>query len=401
MARRGRTPIYGRVTAHVQQLIVRKGLRPGDALPSERTLAKQLGVSYVTVRRGLDVLVEAGTVQRFVGRGTFVAQPPSAAEPSFTDAPNAVARAAEGASGGRRTVILAVDRVLAHLPSVGYALAGMRQVFPQDDVCVELVEFKPRHFQDLYDRILRHRPVAGLVVQGWLEDAEIAMLNEQRLPFVMGHTASAIGRGCPSVALDYGELIRQAVHEAYRFGHRQLAYIRWTSLQPMPPVPDYFGLACRMHGLHDTASRTALLLREATVGYGDDISTQPTDPAAIDLTPHRQTLDEATCIITSDEVIASALMSDLAARGRSVPDDVSIISLHDFTPHVHRVPLAAPNSPVELAHIFREAAIMLEAFMAGHPPTDVDRRHRCSIVFKASLANAPAERAAAGPTVAR
>lgn len=44
----------------------------GDALPSEDVLANQFKVSRVTVRRALLDLVQAGTVVRQQGRGTFV-----------------------------------------------------------------------------------------------------------------------------------------------------------------------------------------------------------------------------------------------------------------------------------------------------------------------------------------
>ena len=42
-------------------------------LPGERTLAKQLGVSYMTVRKAVDHLVAAGLLYRVPAKGTFVA----------------------------------------------------------------------------------------------------------------------------------------------------------------------------------------------------------------------------------------------------------------------------------------------------------------------------------------
>lgn len=48
-------------------------LRPGDQLPPEPTLAKQLGVSRSTLREGLRMFVERGILVRRHGVGTFVA----------------------------------------------------------------------------------------------------------------------------------------------------------------------------------------------------------------------------------------------------------------------------------------------------------------------------------------
>ena len=51
------------------------GLAPHDPLPSERTLMTTYGVSRMTVRRALSLLVDDGLVYRRRGSGTYVADP--------------------------------------------------------------------------------------------------------------------------------------------------------------------------------------------------------------------------------------------------------------------------------------------------------------------------------------
>ena len=46
----------------------------GDALPSEKKLATEFGVSRMTLRKAVDLLIEWGLVRRCHGSGTFVAQ---------------------------------------------------------------------------------------------------------------------------------------------------------------------------------------------------------------------------------------------------------------------------------------------------------------------------------------
>ena len=50
-------------------------LEVGDAIPSERLLGVDLGVSRLTVRAALDELVREGRLTRRRGAGTFVAEP--------------------------------------------------------------------------------------------------------------------------------------------------------------------------------------------------------------------------------------------------------------------------------------------------------------------------------------
>ncbi|GAA1072426.1 GntR family transcriptional regulator [Tsukamurella spumae] len=53
------------------------GLAPGSALPSERQLCEEYGVSRITVREALRQLVAEGTLVRIRGKGTFVADRPA------------------------------------------------------------------------------------------------------------------------------------------------------------------------------------------------------------------------------------------------------------------------------------------------------------------------------------
>jgi len=65
---------YVRLGRALHNLIEAGQLRPGQALPSERDLATQLGLSRVTVRRALAGLVRAGLLDQRHGAGTFVAE---------------------------------------------------------------------------------------------------------------------------------------------------------------------------------------------------------------------------------------------------------------------------------------------------------------------------------------
>jgi GntR family transcriptional regulator len=66
----------------VLDLIERLGV--GEAIPSERQLSGELGVSRLTVRAALDDLVREGFLERRHGAGTFVSEPKIAQELTMT-----------------------------------------------------------------------------------------------------------------------------------------------------------------------------------------------------------------------------------------------------------------------------------------------------------------------------
>jgi GntR family transcriptional regulator len=65
-------PLWAQIEASLRARISSGELGPGDRLPAERDLARDLGVSRMTVRQALGALADAGLVERGVGRGTFI-----------------------------------------------------------------------------------------------------------------------------------------------------------------------------------------------------------------------------------------------------------------------------------------------------------------------------------------
>ena len=65
-------PIYEQITSQIKEMIMKGELKPGDALPSMRKLAKDLHVSLITTQRAYDDLGEDGFIQTVPAKGTFV-----------------------------------------------------------------------------------------------------------------------------------------------------------------------------------------------------------------------------------------------------------------------------------------------------------------------------------------
>ncbi|MDQ1231153.1 GntR family transcriptional regulator [Sphingomonas sp. SORGH_AS_0879] len=82
------TPLYLQLAQSLREHIDGGGIDPGSALPSERELSEMVGLSRVTVRKGIKQLIDEGVLISRQGSGTFVArriEAPGAKLNSFTD----------------------------------------------------------------------------------------------------------------------------------------------------------------------------------------------------------------------------------------------------------------------------------------------------------------------------
>ena len=67
-------PIYEQIYVQIKSQIVAGTLRPGEALPSIRALAKDLKISVITTKRAYDELEAQGLIYTMAGKGCFVAE---------------------------------------------------------------------------------------------------------------------------------------------------------------------------------------------------------------------------------------------------------------------------------------------------------------------------------------
>ncbi len=66
------TPIYEQLTTQIKSLVIDGKLAAGEALPSVRSLAAELKISALTVKKAYDRLEEEGLIVTVHGKGSFV-----------------------------------------------------------------------------------------------------------------------------------------------------------------------------------------------------------------------------------------------------------------------------------------------------------------------------------------
>ena len=67
-------PIYEQIIMQIKKSIMNGDLKEGEALPSMRTLAKELRISVITTKRAYEELEDAGFIVTVMGKGSFVAK---------------------------------------------------------------------------------------------------------------------------------------------------------------------------------------------------------------------------------------------------------------------------------------------------------------------------------------
>ena len=63
------------VEEYVLQFIETHGLKAGDRLPTERSLAEELGITRSSLRSGLQALIDQGVIYSKQGSGSYLCHP--------------------------------------------------------------------------------------------------------------------------------------------------------------------------------------------------------------------------------------------------------------------------------------------------------------------------------------
>ena len=66
------TPLYQQIASQLEEMIFTGGFDEGSQVPSTPQLSQQLHINPATVLKGMNILVDAGLIEKHRGRGMFV-----------------------------------------------------------------------------------------------------------------------------------------------------------------------------------------------------------------------------------------------------------------------------------------------------------------------------------------
>lgn len=314
-------PLYRQLSDDLRGQITSGALRAGDRLSSERELAAQHALSLNTVRQALQLLQEAGLVERRHGAGTFVRDPAERHGPALFGVivPTVKSFFGEIVHGIEDGVRSAGHRMLLYCAeydagreraAIAEALeAGVDGLLLAPSLHMTDAEARRRYLDELREA---RAQVPTVYVERRLPDDDAT--------FVSSDPAAG-------AAL--------AVRHLAGLGRRRIAFIGPTRSAPAEAIYEGYRRGVTDAGIGDDPR---LVLR--TRDWGRDASV---DDAAV-----RRLMAQAnppTGILCMGDDYAFRVYYTLRSLGLQVPSDVSLVAYDDVMAHLLEVPLTAVSPP--------------------------------------------------------
>lgn len=168
-----------------------ESMEVGDAIPPERQLSADLGVSRLTLRAALEDLAREGYLVRRRGAGTFVSEPKIAQELTMTSFTDDMRR--RGMRPGSRTLELRIGpagarlgRLLHVSPSEPVVAARRLRLADGESMAIETLHVRESHVPGLTQKDLEQRSFYellsdryGIVITGGHQTIEPTVTDEE------------------------------------------------------------------------------------------------------------------------------------------------------------------------------------------------------------------------------
>ncbi len=328
------TPKYLLVEKHIKKSIKNKTIT--DKLPGERTLAKELGFSYMTIRKAIDNLVAQGIIYKIPTKGTFISDRRKRKRTNnigyFLDS-----SIESGVSSPYYSMIFhALEKEAANH---GYSLVYFS----------DLNHSNNGHILDKFD---------GVIASCFPRVENTIQQIKQEIPAVVIDNASS-DKTIPSVIIDNFNAVLDSFDHLYQLGHRRIAFM--TGLEDSDVGKN------RCAGYQSGLNRYGLELDETLVYRGNYSFKAGLDGAAYLLSLPEQ----PTAILCANDSMALGAMRRLHHEGIKVPEDMSILGFDDIEVASQIVPaLTTVKAPIN--EIAKTAVCMLEQLIKGEP---LDNKH--------------------------
>jgi len=288
------TPKYTLVEEHIKQAIRQRKII--DKLPGERSLAKELGISYMTIRKAIDNLVNEGVLYKVPTKGTYVADPKANKARTKTIGYFLDSSIASGLSSPYYSLIF--EAMQKEATRHGYALV----YFSDND-------------QTALKGVLKK--LDGVIASCFKRIENIIQEIKDLVPVVVIDN-SAADKTIPSVIIDNFSAQVESVDHLCALGHQRIGFM--TGLEDSNVGRD------RFEGYKSGLSKHGIEMDDNLVFRGNYSFQSGISGAEYFLSLARL----PTAIICANDSMALGAINKLYASNLEVPGDVSIIGFDDI-----------------------------------------------------------------------
>jgi DNA-binding LacI/PurR family transcriptional regulator len=338
-------------------------LRPGQKIPSERALAQEMGMSHLTVRRGLDILVSEGIIVKQPRVGNFVCDVKS---------PQTATQIA---------MILPefVSKSDARHPSLELHLKGAQRAFNPREYMVSMLSYRPGHLWLDAGEVAVERGVKGILL---LPGPDVAREDVQRLidagiqVVMLASEPHLAGLGLVQTGLDTGMALAQILDRLVDLGHKKIVVVQYKETPFKAEHANIVETICRKAHLAPLNEIVFELYNHGWVDYGPLVNVFDRKPTAV---------------VVPDEFVASEFFRLCYKRGIRIPEDISMAAVMDLTPQAHPIPLTAPDSRQLFTQANQLAGEYLIQILSGNVPPEREIRLRYDVIWKESISSPRAD----------
>jgi len=324
-------PKYLIVEKHIKKEIKNKSLV--DKLPGERSLAKKLGFSYMTIRKAIENLVDQGVLYKIPTKGTYVNNNKSSKKKTSTIGYFLDSSIKSGISSPYYSLILnAIEKEAA---KENYSV----------------VYFSDTSVDRLHKTLSK---LDGVIATCFPRIEDTILEIKENIPIVVIEN-SAADKTIPSVIIDNFNADLDSTDYICSLGHTRIGFM--TGLEDSDIGKSRY--AGYQHGL----SKNNIKIDESFVFRGNYSYEAGMEGAEYYLSLQKR----PTAIICANDSMALGAMQKFNQEGLNVPDDISIIGFDDIDVASQIVPtLTTIRAPVN--QIAKHSFSTLKDLIMGKQP---------------------------------
>ena len=312
-----------------------KGLEINSRLKGERVFAKDLGVSYMTVRKAVENLVEKGVLYKVPKKGIYVADQKALRKKTKTIGYFLDSSIKDGLTSPYYSLIFnAIEKAAV---KKGYSLL---------------------YFSDMSDfnELNQIKKIDGAIISCFPRIEKTIQTIKETVPVICIDNNSS-DASIASVTIDNFSGVAESIDYLYSLGHERIGFI--TGLDDSSVGLD------RLDGYTSALNRHGITPTKDLIYKGD--YTFETGIKGADLF---LSLDKRpTAIMCANDTMAIGAIKESIMRGLRVPDDISIVGFDDVSIASQMTPtLTTVAAPI--AEIAEHAVNMLSAVMNHTEPAD-------------------------------